>query len=78
LAGYRERQDEARARAKEAARRLQLSRATLHQYVSALYRRFGVASRGQLLGQILKRRSHGCWDQLLQLLLGSSGAHGGI
>ena len=63
---------------KEAARRLQLSRATLHQYVSALYRRFGVASRGQLLGQILKRRSHGCSDQLLQLLLGSGGAHGGI
>jgi DNA-binding NarL/FixJ family response regulator len=62
---------------KEAARRLQLSRATLHQYVSALYRRFGVASRGQLLGQILKRRSHGS-DQLLQLLLGSSGVHGGI
>ena len=42
--------------------------------ISALYRRFGVASRGQLLGEILKRRSHGCSDQLLQLLLGSSGA----
>lgn len=63
---------------KEAAQRLQLSPATIHQYVIALYRRFGVASRGQLLGQILKRRSQGCWEQLLQRVLGPSGAHGGI
>jgi DNA-binding NarL/FixJ family response regulator len=63
---------------KEAAERLQLSPATIHQYVIALYRRFGVASRGQLLGQILKKRSQGCWEQLLQRLLGPSGAHGGI
>jgi DNA-binding NarL/FixJ family response regulator len=63
---------------KEAAERLQLSPATIHQYVIALYRRFDVASRGQLLGQILKKRSQGCWEQLLQRLLGPSGAHGGI
>lgn len=63
---------------KEAAERLQLSPATIHQYVIALYRRFGVASRGQLLGQILKKRSQGCWEQLLSRLLGPSGAHGGI
>lgn len=63
---------------KEAAERLKLSPATIHQYVIALYRRFGVASRGQLLGQILKKRSQGCWEQLLQRLLGPSGAHGGI
>lgn len=61
---------------KEAAEQLQLSPATIHQYVNALYRRFGVASRGQLLGQILKKRSQGCWEQLLQGLLGVSGAHG--
>jgi DNA-binding NarL/FixJ family response regulator len=63
---------------KEAAEQLQLSPATIHQYVIALYRRFGVASRGQLLGQILKKRSQGCWEQLLSRLLGPSGAHGGI
>jgi DNA-binding NarL/FixJ family response regulator len=63
---------------KEAAKRLQLSPATLHQYVIALYRRFGVASRGQLFGQILKKRSQGCWEQLLQRLLEPSGAHGGL
>lgn len=63
---------------KEAAEQLQLSPATIHQYVIALYRRFGVASRGQLLGQILKKRSQGCWEQLLSRLMGPSGAHGGI
>jgi DNA-binding NarL/FixJ family response regulator len=63
---------------KEAAERLQLSPATLHQYVIALYRRFGVASRSQLFGQILKKRSQGCWEQLLRRLLAPSGAHGGL
>lgn len=34
---------------KQVAARLGLSRATVHQYVGALYRRFGVHSRGELL-----------------------------
>jgi DNA-binding CsgD family transcriptional regulator len=40
---------------KQAAARLGVSAATLHEYVTALYRRFGVRSRGQLLALMLKR-----------------------
>jgi DNA-binding CsgD family transcriptional regulator len=40
---------------KEIAARLGLSPATVHEYVTALYRRFGVHSRGQLLAHVLKR-----------------------
>ena len=32
-----------------------LSTATVHQYVTALYRRFGVQTRAQLLAHVLKR-----------------------
>jgi DNA-binding NarL/FixJ family response regulator len=40
---------------KQAAARLGLSPTTMHQYVTMLYRRFGVRSRGQLLAHVLKR-----------------------
>jgi DNA-binding NarL/FixJ family response regulator len=55
---------------KGAAARLGLSPSTLHQYVTALYRRFGVASRAQLLGQVLRRVNAGGGEQLLQRLVG--------
>jgi DNA-binding CsgD family transcriptional regulator len=44
---------------KQVAARLGLSHATVHQYVTALYRRFGVQSRGQLMSYVLQhtRRS---------------------
>ncbi|HLK12796.1 MAG TPA: helix-turn-helix transcriptional regulator [Candidatus Binatia bacterium] len=41
---------------KQVASRLGLSRPTVHQYVTALYRHFGVASRAQLLAHVLGRR----------------------
>jgi DNA-binding NarL/FixJ family response regulator len=40
---------------KQVAARLRVSHATAHQYVTALYRRFGVKSRGQLLAHVVKR-----------------------
>jgi DNA-binding CsgD family transcriptional regulator len=40
---------------KQAAVRLGLSRATVHQYVTDLYRHFGVASRAELLASFLRR-----------------------
>src|SRR5207248_4483763 len=40
---------------KQVAARLSLSQATTHQYVTALYRRFSVCSRAQLLAHALKR-----------------------
>ena len=40
---------------KQVAARLGLSLATVHQYVTILYRRFGVKSRAQLLARISKR-----------------------
>jgi len=40
---------------KQAAARLGLSPTTMHQYVTALYRRFGVRSRAQLLAHLLRR-----------------------
>jgi len=40
---------------KQVAARLGLSAATIHQYVTALYRHFGVGSRAQLLVHVLKR-----------------------
>ena len=42
---------------KQVAARLGLSWATVHQYVTALYRHFGVRSRAQLLVHILRRGS---------------------
>jgi DNA-binding NarL/FixJ family response regulator len=41
---------------KQIAARLRLSHATVHQYVTTLYRRFGVQSRGQLLSYVMKRK----------------------
>jgi len=38
---------------KEIADRLGLSATTIHQYVTALYRHFGVQSRAQLMAQTL-------------------------
>src|SRR5262245_8614093 len=40
---------------KQVAARLGVSHATAHQYVTALYRRFGVNSRGQLLALVVRR-----------------------
>ena len=40
---------------KQLAARVGLSQATAHQYVTALYRYFGVRSRAQLLALALKR-----------------------
>ena len=48
---------------KQVAARLDLSHATTHQYVSALYRHFGVQSRAQLLAHIIKRIGRGEWRQ---------------
>jgi DNA-binding CsgD family transcriptional regulator len=50
---------------KEIAARLGLSPLTAHQYVTALYRRFGVRSRAQLLAFILKRARLGEWRTLM-------------
>ena len=44
---------------KEIADRLGLSATTIHQYVTALYRHFGVQSRAQLMAQTLRCRSCG-------------------
>ena len=46
---------------KQVAARLGLSAATTHEYVTALYRHFGVHSRAQLLAHALKRRGRGDW-----------------
>jgi DNA-binding CsgD family transcriptional regulator len=40
---------------KQVAARLGLSPTTVHEYVTALYRRFGVQSRGELLAHVLRR-----------------------
>jgi DNA-binding CsgD family transcriptional regulator len=42
---------------KQAAARLGLSLATTHEYVTALYRRFKVSSRAQLMAHVIKRRA---------------------
>lgn len=41
---------------KQAALRLGLSRSTLHEYVTEIYRHFGVRSRGELMAYFLRRR----------------------
>jgi DNA-binding NarL/FixJ family response regulator len=48
---------------KQIADRLGLSHATTHQYVTALYRHFGVGSRAQLMAYVLKRIGRGQWGQ---------------
>jgi DNA-binding NarL/FixJ family response regulator len=52
---------------KQVAARLGLSPTTVHQYVTALYRRFGVQSRGQLLAHVLRRSAHGEWRRILRV-----------
>jgi len=49
---------------KQLAARLDLSQATIHQYVTALYRHFGVGSRAQLLALAIKRIGRAGWSQL--------------
>jgi DNA-binding CsgD family transcriptional regulator len=49
---------------RQVAARLGLNLATTHQYVTALYRRFGVQSRAQLLAHALKRMGQGQWRRL--------------
>jgi DNA-binding CsgD family transcriptional regulator len=44
---------------KQVAARLGLSQATTHQYVTMLYRRFGVHTRAQLLVHVLRRAGNG-------------------
>lgn len=46
---------------KQIAARLGVSYATVHQYVTTLYRRFGVNSRAQLLAHVLKRAARPEW-----------------
>jgi DNA-binding CsgD family transcriptional regulator len=43
---------------KQAAVRLGLSHTTVHQYVTALYRRFDVRSRAELLAHVIRRARH--------------------
>ncbi|HEV8635605.1 MAG TPA: helix-turn-helix transcriptional regulator [Chloroflexota bacterium] len=47
---------------KQVAARLGISHATAHQYVTALYRRFGVHSRGQLVAHVLRRATRAEWQ----------------
>jgi DNA-binding NarL/FixJ family response regulator len=49
---------------KQVADRLGLSHATTHQYVTALYRHFGVGSRAQLMAYVLKPIDRGLWRRL--------------
>jgi DNA-binding CsgD family transcriptional regulator len=46
---------------KQAAARLGLSRPTVHQYVTTLYRIFGVGSRPQLLAHVMRRFQAASW-----------------
>jgi DNA-binding CsgD family transcriptional regulator len=49
---------------KQVAARLGLSQATTHEYVTALYRHFGVRSRAQLMAHAIKRLARGEWKEL--------------
>jgi DNA-binding CsgD family transcriptional regulator len=49
---------------KQVASRLGLSHPTVHQYVTALYRHFGVRSRGQLLAHAFRRAGQAPWKRL--------------
>jgi DNA-binding CsgD family transcriptional regulator len=50
---------------KQVAARLGISATTVHQYVTDLYRRFGVQSRSQLLAHVLRRCRRADWAQSL-------------
>lgn len=45
---------------KQIAYRLGLSRSTVHEYITAVYRHFGVSGRGELLAYFLRRRPEVC------------------
>jgi DNA-binding NarL/FixJ family response regulator len=49
---------------KQVAAHLGLSQATTHEYVTALYRRFGVQSRAQLMAYAIKRLTRREWKEL--------------
>jgi DNA-binding NarL/FixJ family response regulator len=49
---------------KQVASRLGLSQATTHEYVTALYRHFGVQSRAQLMAHAIKRVARTDWKEL--------------
>jgi DNA-binding CsgD family transcriptional regulator len=49
---------------KQAAARLGISPATLHQYVTVLYRRFHVTSRAQLMAYAMRRQARSGWSKL--------------
>ena len=51
---------------KQIAARLKLSPATVHQYVTTLYRRFGVRSRPELMAHAIRRLTLGGWKDVLQ------------
>jgi DNA-binding CsgD family transcriptional regulator len=53
---------------KQVAARLGISHPTVHQYVTALYRRFNVRSRGQLLAHVLKRSPRVEWTRALSVM----------
>lgn len=46
------------------ASRLRLSPATVHEYVTVLYRHFGVRSRAQLMAHAMKRLTRREWEEL--------------
>jgi len=50
---------------KQVAARLGISQATTHQYVTALYRRFGVRSRAELLAHVIRRLARRQWVSLV-------------
>jgi DNA-binding NarL/FixJ family response regulator len=49
---------------KQISARLGLRPSTVHEYVTALYRHFGVRSRGQLLALVIRRLGRDEWRQL--------------
>jgi DNA-binding NarL/FixJ family response regulator len=51
---------------KQVAARLGLSQATTHQYVTALYRRFGVHSRAELMAYAMRRLPQPAWKAVQQ------------
>ena len=52
---------------KQIAARLGLSQATVHQYVTMLYRRFQVRSRAQLLAHVMRRLPNERWRSLVPI-----------
>jgi len=49
---------------KHVASRLGLSHATIHEYVTALYRHFGVQSRAQLMAHAIRRAAREDWKNM--------------